>query len=224
MEAAAADVVRVGVASHNLFDIAFALVLAEDTGVAVEVEMLAGMADAEARAVAERVGRLLFYVPITSRRDFRNALAYLARRLDENATPEGFLRHSLELVPGGAAWDEQADRFAEALGRRRSVATRPRQHQDRATDRGSLPPADGWHNEPDTDLTVPSNRGWALVCTGPPRPPETAPLRRGPTSSGRWHAPWPPHRPGRRCSRPNGPCCSSGRPRSSPPTGRTQWR
>lgn len=174
VEGAATGVVRVGVASHNLFDIALALVLAEEAGATVEVEMLAGMADAEARAVAERAGRVLFYVPITSRRDFRNSLAYLARRLDENATPEGFLRQSLDLEAGGPAWDEQAARFVDALGRRGALPTRPRQHQDRSVADRPGPPPDGWWNEPDTDLTVPANRAWALGALAggsPPSPP-----------------------------------------------------
>ncbi|MGH9018829.1 MAG: proline dehydrogenase family protein, partial [Acidimicrobiales bacterium] len=77
LAAAAGGAVVAGVASHNLFDVALALVMAEDTGTPVDIEMLAGMADSQARAVAARAGRLLFYVPVTSRHDFRNALAYL---------------------------------------------------------------------------------------------------------------------------------------------------
>ncbi|MGH9046493.1 MAG: proline dehydrogenase family protein, partial [Acidimicrobiales bacterium] len=65
--ATAHGAVRVGVASHNLFDIALALVWAEQAKVDIDIEMLAGMADAEAAAVAERTGGMLFYVPITAR-------------------------------------------------------------------------------------------------------------------------------------------------------------
>ncbi len=57
LEAAKAGAVEVGVASHNLFDVAFALVLCEVLGVTVDVEMLAGMADDQAAAVAERTSR-----------------------------------------------------------------------------------------------------------------------------------------------------------------------
>jgi len=167
--------VRIGVASHNLFDVALALVLAEDAAVLVEVEMLSGMADAEARAVGERVGRMIFYLPITSRRDFRNALAYLARRLDENATPEGFLRHASGLRPGTEPWRDQAARFERAYAERGLVGTRPHQRQDRSMTAGPRAgDRDGWHNEPDTDLTVPANRRWAvrlLTAAVPSAPP-----------------------------------------------------
>ena len=111
LEAARSGTVEVGVASHNLFDVGFSLVLAEDLGVKVEIEMLAGMADEQAAAIAERTGGVLLYVPVAAKKDFRNALAYLSRRLDENTSPEGFLRYSLDLEPGGTVWEEQASRF-----------------------------------------------------------------------------------------------------------------
>jgi RHH-type proline utilization regulon transcriptional repressor/proline dehydrogenase/delta 1-pyrroline-5-carboxylate dehydrogenase len=172
VEAAGTGTVLVGVASHNLFDVALALVLSEESGVPVDIEMLAGMADSTAAAVAERSGRLLLYVPATTRGDFRNALAYLARRLDENTTPEGFLRHALDMVPGSAAWDEQAARFARSVRARSQVATAPFQTQDRS--RRPLTPDPRrrpFANEPDTDLTVPANRTWAVTApAGPARP------------------------------------------------------
>jgi RHH-type proline utilization regulon transcriptional repressor/proline dehydrogenase/delta 1-pyrroline-5-carboxylate dehydrogenase len=172
LDAAASGTVLVGVASHNLFDVALALILSEDKGAAVDIEMLAGMADSTAAAVAERSGRLLLYVPATTRRDFRNALAYLARRLDENTTPEGFLQHALDMVPGSPAWEEQAGRFVRSVRDRHQMATRPFQTQDRAQAPDTAPPAPGrpYVSAPDTDLTVPANRTWALAALARPAP------------------------------------------------------
>ncbi|MGH9045727.1 MAG: aldehyde dehydrogenase family protein, partial [Acidimicrobiales bacterium] len=95
-----------------------------------------------------------------------NALAYLARRLDENATPEGFLRRGFAMLPGSLAWADQSRRFEEALRARSDVATDRRHDQDRQRRSGG-PNAHGrpdptWRNEPDTDLTVPANRRWVL--------------------------------------------------------------
>lgn len=193
VEVAASGAVQVGVASHNLFDVALALVLSQETGTALDVEMLAGMADTQATAVAARSPRLLLYVPATTRGDFRNALAYLARRLDENTTPEGFLRHALAMAPGSSQWQEQADRFARSVRARGDVTTRPFQTQDRTRDGTqvgiripvapsttvSRPAADDgrFANEPDTDLTVPANRRWAqgaLAAPGRQAPPPPA--------------------------------------------------
>jgi len=187
LEAARSGTVEVGVASHNLFDVGFSLVLAEDLGVKVEIEMLAGMAHEQAAAIAERTGGVLLYVPVAAKKDFRNALAYLSRRLDENTSPEGFLRYSLDLEPGGAVWEEQASRFATAVRARHDVRTRPYQEQDREAPlpanrrmeagapagvgaRAPRPDRARFANEPDTDLTVTSNREWARALLDRPRP------------------------------------------------------
>ncbi|SMH29414.1 L-proline dehydrogenase [Rathayibacter oskolensis] len=94
-----ADAVRIGVAGHNLFDIAFAWILANERGVhdAVEFEMLLGMATGQARAVREDVGRLLLYTPVVHPREFDVAISYLIRRLEENSSPENFLSAVFEL-------------------------------------------------------------------------------------------------------------------------------
>jgi RHH-type proline utilization regulon transcriptional repressor/proline dehydrogenase/delta 1-pyrroline-5-carboxylate dehydrogenase len=159
--ASAAGTITVGVASHNLFDLAFALVLSRHLSGPIEIEMLAGMADDQAHAVAERVGRVLLYLPLTRRSDFRSAMAYLARRLDENATPDGFLRHALDLEFGSAAWEEQVGRFKESLVLRHAITTTRLQNQDRTSEGPDHDRVTTFFNEADTDLTVPENRQWA---------------------------------------------------------------
>src|SRR5712691_2379121 len=80
-----ARAVRLGVASHNLFDVAYGLLLRQQHGVedAVEFEMLEGMANHQARAVQHAAGGLLLYAPVVKSEDFHSAIAYLVRRLDE---------------------------------------------------------------------------------------------------------------------------------------------
>lgn len=142
-----AEAVRVGVGSHNLFDVALALVLRERSGVGdwVEIEMLEGMANHQARAVREAAGGLLVYAPVVSEADFGSALAYLIRRLDENTAPENFLGDLFALAPGSAAWERQKARFVRGWQERAAVGTEPR--------RGRLPERrePGFANEPDTD-------------------------------------------------------------------------
>jgi RHH-type transcriptional regulator, proline utilization regulon repressor / proline dehydrogenase / delta 1-pyrroline-5-carboxylate dehydrogenase len=202
LEAAGGGAVEVGVATHNLFDVAFALVLSEALGVTVDIEMLAGMADDQAAAVAERTSRVLLYTPVVTRKDFRNALAYLARRLDENATPDGYLRHALELAPGSAAWETESGRFAEAVRARHDVRVERAQRQDRLREVGEvgrrrggssgvrsrggpwgpgpapepLSQTGGFANAPATDLTVPANRQWAVDVLSRPPPPAPTPV------------------------------------------------
>lgn len=60
--------VRVGVAGHNLFDVAYSWLLAGERGVreGIEYEMLLGMAQGQAEAVRRTVGSLLLYTPVVS--------------------------------------------------------------------------------------------------------------------------------------------------------------
>ena len=106
--------VRIGLASHNLFDVAWGLGLREELREAgrparIEIEMLEGMAPAQAATVRRLAGDLLLYTPVVERRDFPSAIAYLVRRLDENTSPENFLAHLFDLAADPAAFDDQAD-------------------------------------------------------------------------------------------------------------------
>ena len=157
--------VRVGVASHNLFDVAWALTLADARGVAdrVEIEMLEGMAPAEARAVRRRAGRVLLYAPVTQRRDFANAVAYLVRRLDENTTRGNYLREAFTITPGSPEFACQADLFRSAVADRVTLSTTPRRG---AADDGAatVHPGGLFANEPDTDFAVAVDRVVVLTA------------------------------------------------------------
>lgn len=137
--------VRVGVASHNLFDIALALVLREERGLGgtVEIEMLEGMANHQARAVREAAGGLLLYAPVVQEKDFGAALAYLIRRLDENTAPENFLSGLFAFTPDSPEWERERQRFLDGWRRRDAVSSQSRR---------ALPGPEHF-NEPDTDFT-----------------------------------------------------------------------
>lgn len=164
-----AAVARVGVASHNLFDIAYTLLLRDHHRVnkLVEIEMLEGMANHQALAVKEAAGDLLLYAPIVQRADFHSAIAYLIRRLDENTSDENFLRDLFGLAPGTSAWETQKQRFLKSCRERNLVASTPNRKQDRSTPEGRAPrcgPDDAFENEPDTDWTSAANRAWINEC------------------------------------------------------------
>lgn len=158
-----ARAVHLGIASHNLFDVAYGLLLREDRGIRAwaEFEMLEGMANHQARAVQARAGGLLLYAPVVRAEDFHSAIAYLVRRLDENTAPDNFLRHVFGLEPGSPEWDLERDRFLAAFDRLEGLSDAPRRRQDRR--RESPPPGDlaaPFVNEPDTDWALPANREW----------------------------------------------------------------
>ncbi|OYV02938.1 MAG: proline dehydrogenase, partial [Verrucomicrobiales bacterium VVV1] len=159
-----AAVVRHGVASHNLFDIAYTLLLRAREGVdaRVEFEMLEGMANHQARVVNESAGGLLLYAPVVNRDDFHSAIAYLVRRLDENTSEENFLRDLFGMKPGDDAWKRQEERFRRACARKDTVLAGPKRLQDRNRETVVALPLDApFHNEADTDFSLPANRKWA---------------------------------------------------------------
>src|SRR5439155_6843194 len=158
--------VHLGIASHNLFDVAYGLVLREAHHVEpwVEFEMLEGMANHQARAVHARAGGLLLYAPVVKAEDFHSAIAYLVRRLDENTAPDNFLRHVFGLQPGSEAWQLERDRFLASFEIKKNAAQAPRRMQDRGAEQTrSRPPTNitqPFENEPDTDWSLPANRAW----------------------------------------------------------------
>ncbi|GAA1861425.1 bifunctional proline dehydrogenase/L-glutamate gamma-semialdehyde dehydrogenase [Myceligenerans crystallogenes] len=89
--------VRIGAASHNLFHVALAVLLARARGVAegLDIEMLQGMAPAESAAVRDEIraggGRVVLYTPVVRNEDFDVAISYLVRRLEENAATQNFV-------------------------------------------------------------------------------------------------------------------------------------
>ncbi|GAA5131323.1 proline dehydrogenase family protein [Luteolibacter yonseiensis] len=158
-----ARVVRLGVASHNLFDIAYGLLLRKREGVEarVEFEMLEGMANHQARVVRDAADGLLLYAPVVKREDFHSAIAYLVRRLDENTSPENFLHDLFGMEFGDGGWENQKSRFLTACDGIRSTSSGPRRVQDRNTEIRPVRPLDlPFHNEPDTDWSLPHNVSW----------------------------------------------------------------
>ena len=142
---------RVGVASHNLFDVAWAIEVARarDVRDALDIEMLEGMANAEAAALVRAGQSVLLYAPVTRRDDFSAAVAYLVRRLDENTAPENFLTATFAIATSASVFDEQRGRFETSVAARHHMDTRSLRHE---TSRRST---DAFFNEPSRDPTDP---------------------------------------------------------------------
>ena len=153
---------RIGVASHNLFEVAWALTLRDELNAhdRVEIEMLEGMALPQSRAVRNDAGSLLLYSPIVSEDERDASIAYLSRRLDENSSPENFLRALFDITPGSPEWREQAERFRASVAGRHTVTSKTRRDQDRSESHPRFPVDGSFENVADTDFTVPANREW----------------------------------------------------------------
>jgi RHH-type transcriptional regulator, proline utilization regulon repressor / proline dehydrogenase / delta 1-pyrroline-5-carboxylate dehydrogenase len=165
-----AGVLRLGVASHNLYDVALAHLLAERRGLGamLDVEMLQGMAPAQARAVQSAVGTVVLYTPVVASEDFDVAVSYLVRRLEENAQPQNFLH---ALFAGDALPDQEA-RF------RRSAAEIAIPPSGRRRQPSRPPASERFANTTDSDPALPSVRAWAADrVAATPRPAGSPHLR-----------------------------------------------
>lgn len=133
------DAVKLGVAGHNLFDVAHAWLTARERGVEsrVEFEMLLGMATGQAEAVRRDVGNLLLYTPVVNPSEFDVAIAYLIRRLEENASQENFMSAVFELAASEPLFQREQARYLASLAALESTvaaAPAPNRIQNRHTE------------------------------------------------------------------------------------------
>jgi RHH-type proline utilization regulon transcriptional repressor/proline dehydrogenase/delta 1-pyrroline-5-carboxylate dehydrogenase len=171
--------VSLGIASHNVFTLAYGLVLAARAGALdrVQFEMLEGMANHQRRALFELTGNMLLYAPACRQEDFTNAIGYLVRRLDENTGPDNFLRHAFNIEVDTPAWHKLEEQFLESYESMDTVSSAPRRTQDRrlksqesrvesqepngSGSRLSTVDSRLFSNEPDTDWSLQHHSEWA---------------------------------------------------------------
>jgi RHH-type proline utilization regulon transcriptional repressor/proline dehydrogenase/delta 1-pyrroline-5-carboxylate dehydrogenase len=163
------EAVRLGVGSHNVFDIAYALVLRErlENPEWLELEMLHGMAEPVRRAVQALTENVLVYVPAVEPKELQSAVAYLVRRFDENAAEENFLRMGFSVEAGDGRFAEEGARFRDAMGRGKELPTRRPAQRVGGLGVQLVSPEQGrthFVNEADTDLSRPGDREFLRSC------------------------------------------------------------
>ena len=172
--------VNLGIASHNLFDIAYGLLLRAHNNVEayVEFEMLEGMANHQARAVQDEAGGLLLYAPVVKQEDFHSAIAYLVRRLDENTAQENFLHDLFGLEVGSPNWEKQKNAFLAAVRDQDQdrISVGPRRTQNRATHIPHMATDMPFTNEPDTDWSLRHHQHWIATIVERWRSRELEPI------------------------------------------------
>lgn len=152
---------RVGVAGHNLFDLAFAWLLASERGCTdgLEIEMLLGMAEGQSRAVKRTTGKLLLYTPVVHPSEFDVAIAYLIRRLEEGASSENFMSGLFELTKDVSIFEREKFRFLSSMQDLDDQIPVSNRVQNRLTDKPAK--IAGFENSADTDSSIAANREWA---------------------------------------------------------------
>jgi RHH-type proline utilization regulon transcriptional repressor/proline dehydrogenase/delta 1-pyrroline-5-carboxylate dehydrogenase len=162
--------VRVGVAGHNLFDVAHAWLLAGERGVrdGIEFEMLLGMAQGQAEAVRRTVGSLLLYTPVVHPGEFDVAIAYLIRRLEEGASQDNFMSAVFSLVSSPPLFAREEERFRASLVPLATPEGLAAPASHRVADRYAAvgrPGPGRFENTPDSDPSVASVRQWGSAIT-----------------------------------------------------------
>ncbi|WP_156759020.1 bifunctional proline dehydrogenase/L-glutamate gamma-semialdehyde dehydrogenase [Microbacterium karelineae] len=158
--------VHIGIAGHNLFDIALAKLLSEKRGIriepgsGVEFEMLLGMATAQAAVVRRDVGELLLYTPVVHPDEFDVAIAYLIRRLEEGASSDNFMSAVFDLDRDERLFQREKERFLTSIEMMPTEVPTPNRVMDRAQPQPEGPRGE-YHGTPDTDPAVSANRDWA---------------------------------------------------------------
>ena len=147
-----AKAVRIGIASHNLFHMTLAIEVAKSRNVLeqIDIEMLEGMANAEALAVTRSGQPVLLYAPVTRKDDFAAAVAYLVRRLDENTSDENYLKAAFDIAKNPAKFADQEQRFLKSVADRHAVKTETLRHVEHSQVTGLT-----FKNEPNADPTEP---------------------------------------------------------------------
>ncbi len=170
-----AKVLSVGVASHNLFTIGYAYLLAQSNSVMdyISFEMLEGMANNLFRAVAKLGAKVILYTPVVSDEHFLNAVSYLVRRLDENTGLDNFLSYSFNLKVESKEWKFLTKQFIKAYEMKDSVSSTPTRTQNRNLPYTAEPYNDNFYNEPDTNFDLEPNQRWAEKIVEKWQRPET---------------------------------------------------
>jgi RHH-type proline utilization regulon transcriptional repressor/proline dehydrogenase/delta 1-pyrroline-5-carboxylate dehydrogenase len=153
--------IHVGIASHNVFDIAFGIVLVKERGLqeSVEFEMLEGMANEVVEVLQQEGMRVLLYTPVVKPAQYISAIAYLVRRLDEGTAEGNFLKEGFDLAPNTAQWENLKQAFIASLNLIPQLPDQPRRTQNRLEEKSETLQS-AFVNEPDTDWILPANRQW----------------------------------------------------------------
>ncbi len=163
-----AHYVNLGTASHNIFELAYAITLAKVNGTSeyLTLEMLEGMSESVRLAIKEISKEIILYAPTASAKQFTNAIAYLVRRLDENTGENNFIRYSFGLTVGSLNWEKQKELFIKSFEYEKTSFVGTKREQNRLNENwddfsNSSFDTGTFTAESDTDFILPLNQQWA---------------------------------------------------------------
>ncbi len=159
-----ASAVNIGIASHNLFDIAFAYLNAKNNSTLdfCRFEMLQGMCDHVMKYLANDQGlSVLTYLPFSGKHEFVSSIGYLVRRFDENTSKDNYLRYINNLDDENGVWKILEEKFLLSVDNISKLDTVSHRLQNRLSDLNRESRYDKFVEEIDTDFTIHANVEWA---------------------------------------------------------------
>ena len=101
-------------------------------------------------------------MPVVNPKEFDVAIAYLIRRLEENASSENFMSGIFDLATDESIFKREEDRFMRALNSVTDEVPASKRTQNRLTENEDnvFVPAGRFENTPDTDPALSGNREW----------------------------------------------------------------
>ncbi len=155
-----ARALNIGIASHNLFDLAFAvnLVQQEQLENYVDFELLEGMANETVVELKKQQVSLLLYIPIVKKENYNSAMAYLVRRLDEGTQKGNFLKEGFQLLLDSKKWNLLEKQFISSCAYIENLNTAPKRKQNRALQNLSIQTS--FSNTANTDWVLQTNQKW----------------------------------------------------------------
>ncbi len=155
--------VSLGIATHNIFDISFALILQHEKEIFSNItfELFEGTITNIRRSIRKLNKNILVYCPVVQKNEYKNAISFLCRRIDEKTLADNFLSHIYNLKPESEKFLEQASLFTESLNEISSLPEESRRTQDRNDDSKAKNIISVFDNEPITDFSLKQNREWA---------------------------------------------------------------
>jgi len=152
---------RIGIASHNIFDISFAVCLIKNQQLHnfVDFEMLEGLAESFLVPLKNQGLHLLLYTPVIKSNEFLSAIAYLVRRFDEATAKGNYLRESVGMSLHDENWKGLYNAFELSYEEIIKLDTTSNKIQNRLNQKFDAQTV--FENSIDTDWNIVSNRKWA---------------------------------------------------------------
>jgi RHH-type proline utilization regulon transcriptional repressor/proline dehydrogenase/delta 1-pyrroline-5-carboxylate dehydrogenase len=147
------------ICTHNIFDIAYALIVREENSSQQYTEF--HMFEGRENYIKNTLHALLkdslqIFRSVVKPKDINSAIPYLFRRIDEFSGNENFLYHTLKLNKKNKALEKLKDIFLKSLEKMKNLNNSPRFLEHKST--SSI--YNHFNNEPDTNLLLPHSLKW----------------------------------------------------------------